>query len=184
MDYLTKLKNLRTQREMIACEVSDKLLYDAIEHVRYASSARNLQILRYALINDSKKDDIFAVTNLPVVHNISEDQAPSAYIVIGALTERKQENLYGMDMGIAVQIIREYLFDQGYASVCINSFNRSKVKEIVGNDDFYPENLIAIGCSKQIVNIEDSVEEVSNYRNEKNEHTVRKLTAETLIINK
>ncbi|MDL2211720.1 hypothetical protein LJB88_02465 [Erysipelotrichaceae bacterium OttesenSCG-928-M19] len=184
MAYYDVIKNLRTQREMEATIISSEFLLSVIDHVRLASSARNEQILRYALVNDDKRDLIFNTTNLPISHKIPLEEAPSAYIVIGTFRKRNQETLYGIDIGIAVQIIREYLFEQDYASVCINSFDRAKVKEIIGVEDFYPENLIAIGKSHQVIRLEDSDEEVNNYRNDNNEHTVKKLKTDKLVIYK
>ena len=184
MNYLETVKELRTKREMEPVEISSDLLYEAIECVRYASSAMNRQVIRYALINDQKNDEIFVGTNLPSKHLIPKEQAPSAYIVIGSEKERINDMYYSMDIGIAAQIIREFVHYQGLNSLCIHSFDRLKTKEIIGVSEFYPELLIAIGKSNQKVIIEDSDEEVGYYRDTDNIHTVRKLGADKLIIYK
>ena len=182
MTYLEKLYQLRSRREMMPSTISEATLTKAIDHVRLAACGKNLQQLRYVLVNDEQVNDIFNLTNLPTAHKIADNQKPAAFIVMGSLEDIKGNTLFGIDEGIASQVIREYLFDEGYASLCIYSFNRLILKELLGINNFYPDLLIAIGKSEQIVNIEDSDEEVANYRNENNEHTVRKLTSEKLIL--
>lgn len=185
MSYLNTLTNLRSRREMYATTIDDNVLISAIEHVRLGCTARNSQTLRYALINDPKQvRDIFEGTNLPTAHEVTDEQMPSAFIVIGQEKEILQNNLLGIDIGIAVQIIREYLLEEDLASVCIYSFNRNATKQIIGNELFNPECLISIGKSCQIVHLEDSDENVANYRNDNNEHTTRKLNVDTLVINR
>ncbi|MDF9867149.1 hypothetical protein OKW22_000710 [Bacilli bacterium PM5-3] len=184
MNYLNLQKGLRTQREMYKTKIDDQVLFDAIECARYAASARNEQVVRYAFINDEKTMEMFNLTNLPTSHKIANEQAPSAYIIIGSNEDRKNSTIFGIDIGIVSQIIREYLNIEGYSSLGIYSFDRIKTKELIGVNDFYPEFTIAIGKSDQVVRVEDSDSEVSNYRNKNNEHTVRKLKTSQLIVNR
>jgi len=167
---------------MFEVSIDDEVLIKAIEHTRFAANARNEQILRYTLINDKRCNELFITTNLPSFHKVAVEQAPSAYIVIGSNEDRKNDTLYGMDIGISSQVIREYLHLEGYASMMIYSFDRLKAKELINIDNFFPEMVIAIGKSDQIIRCEDSDEEVGYYRNEKNEHKLRKLVIDKLIV--
>lgn len=184
-NYLETLKQLRSKREMERSNVTLDELSDVIEHARYAASARNQQRLRYALVCDDEAVDVmFNATNLPVTHNIDATQAPSAFIVIGILEDAQPDFRLGIDCGIAVQVIRESLLEKGYASVDILSFDKKVFKERIGVENFYPLNIISVGKSIQQVDIEDSNEDVTNYRNDQDIHTVRKLTTNKLIIKK
>lgn len=181
MSYLNVLKELRTKREMNPVEISDVELDYVIEHLVYAASGRNAQILRYVIINDKRKEEVFNLTNLPSNHNISLEQQPSAYIIIGTQTKMPQSNMLGLDMGIAVQIIREALYELEYNSVCINAIlDRDKLKEVIAIEDFYPENVIAIGKSNMKVNVVVNKERVGTSK-ENGVHTVYKLDKDTLI---
>ena len=184
MTYLEKLRQLRSRREMEPTTIKTELLVEAIEHARLGASGRNSQQLRFVLVNDDQVTNLFNLTNLPSTHKIKAEQKPSAFIVLGCLEEKKGDTLVGIDLGIATQIIREYLAAKDYASLCIYSFNRIEAKKLIGIDNFYPDLVIAIGKSNQVVKVEDSKEDVTNYRNENNEHTVRKLTSEKLILKK
>ena len=177
------LKKMRSRRIMNPTNISKDILIGAIEHVRYASSAKNNQILRYALFSEKDKLDVlFKATNLPIGHGIKDENAPSAYISICYEAVNNNTWLVGIDIGIAAQIIREYLFDQGLDSVCIYSFNRNVVEGLINNKKYKPELLISIGKSDENVNIVSSDEEVGNFKDENNDQCVRKLTSKSLII--
>lgn len=184
MSYLQILKNMRTKREMEPEVIPYELLYNAISHARLGASARNGQLLRYALINEHEQvRTLFQNCSLSTIHAIELEQAPSAFIVIGTLESEIHEMLIGIDMGIAYQIIREYLFNIGYSDVCIYSFERTVAKQVVGVDGFVPHLLIAIGKSYQKVNVVDS-DTNGYFRNEAGEFCVNKILEDHLIIKK
>ncbi len=183
MSYLETVKKLRSKREFKQEFVEMNLLEQAIEHVRYAAAARNNQVLRYALVNNKDvNQQIFELSNLKSQHKIPNHQQPMAYIILGSNEKMGNNPLFNIDTGIATQIIREALAEIGLASVPVFTFDRDKTKEILNNNSFYPELLIAIGYSNQVVSVVDSNEEVGYYRDDNNVHTIRKLKKEALII--
>lgn len=182
MTYKQELKETRTKRMMTPCQIETPFLQEIIEHVRYAASAKNEQIIRYALINEPEKvKTIFEATNLYTTHVIPHEAAPSAFIVMGTMNKNYHDILLGIDMGIAYQIIREYLHQQGYCDICIFSFDRNRVKTVIEKTIFEPQLLVAIGKSDQVVNVFDS-QENGYFKNEQGEHCINKLTAKTLMI--
>jgi nitroreductase len=183
-NYLAELKKLRTQREMESCDVLMDDLVKTIDCARLGASAMNAQRVRFALVADkdiAKK--LWLTTNLPTKHEIPEEQAASAFIILGIEEDKSPDFIIGLDAGIYMQIIREALHKLGYASVDLHSFDRKVFNEIIGVNNFYAINVIAIGKSNQNVILEDS-EEVGTYKDEDKTHIVRKLTTDHLIVKK
>lgn len=182
MQYLEILKKTRTKREMKAELIDMSVLENAIEHVRFGASARNAQQIRFALFNDQKNvKELFENCSLKTSHNVSDDHAPSAFIVMGTMTDDFHDMLIGIDMGILYQIIREYLYNLGYTDVCIYSFDRNVCKKVVNRTNFVPHLLVAIGKSDQKVFAVDSHEN-GYFKDENNIHCVNKMYASDLII--
>lgn len=184
MSYLQRLKNMRTRREMEPISISIDLLYEAISHARLGASARNIQPIRYALINDANDvKTLFENCSLTTSIGIEQKHAPSAFIVMGTMDTDYHDMLIGIDIGIAYQIIREYLFNVGYNDVCIYSFERTVATKVVNVDCFIPHLLIAVGKSYQKVNVIDSHDN-GFCRNELGEFCVNKLIEDVLILKK
>ncbi|MDR1782421.1 MAG: hypothetical protein LBR40_05445 [Bacilli bacterium] len=180
MNYLDKLKAMRTKRVMEPTKVEHEDLVDVIKHLTYMQSALNAQVLRYVII-DHPCEDVFNMTNFPTKHMVSSDNQPSAYIVIGTEKKMPDTKLLGMDIGVALEIIKEALFDKGLDCVSINSIDINKLKAYLNIDDFYPEDIVAIGKSNMKVNIEITNDKTGTAKNEKGEHVVYKLSKDALL---
>lgn len=186
MSYLELLKNLRSQREMEATKLDEKLFDEVIEHLRYAANGRNMQVLRYAYLSEpSVVQEVFNLTNLPSIHKITDEQKPSAFIVIGYTGEKTNDMLLGMDVGIASQIIREFYHEKGFASLVVYTVNKLGINKLLGFDkeEFDTICVIPLGKSNQVVHVEDS-NEAGYYKNEQGEQVVKKLTSDILVVKK
>jgi len=183
--YVEELKDLRTKREMDPYDVPMEDLEKTIEAARHTASAMNAQRIRVALVNDKATvKKMFDATNLPVKHNISDEQACSAFIVLGQEEDSDPDFTLGVDVGIWVQTIREALYKLGYVSVDLHSFNRKLYNELIGLKNFHAMNVIGVGKSEQKVKIVDSEDEAGTFKDEEKVHHVRKLTKDKLIVKK
>lgn len=183
MDYLAFLKNLRTRREMKPTKISYEDLEEVINNVSYAASARNIKPLRYVLITEpTNVKDVYLKTNLSKTHNISGNEAPSAFIIIGTENEYPLPELtLGMDVGIACQIIRESLLYKGLSSVPINLFNHEQIKELINDENFRALHCIAIGKSDMEVKIYEGKHDPEYFFDEEDIFTIAKLGVDELI---
>lgn len=182
MKYLDMVKEQRTRRVMEKTTIKKDDLIDVIEHARYAASAMNRQIIRYAIVQQEEQvKTIFDVTNLPK-KGLPFEAGPSAFIVMGQVeTEEKTPDIIaGLDIGIAYQIIREALYEKGLSDVFIYSFDRNLVKDMIDDETFTPIGVIGIGKSDQKVIIHDGGTGFD--KDENDNHVINKLTVEDLII--
>lgn len=183
MDYKNFLESLRTKREFKQEEVTYEILEKAVECATYAASAKNSQVLRYALVKEKDLcDEIYAETGLNLKYKIPFDKSPMAYIVMGAIENDLTDFILGMDTGIAAQIIRESLALDGVASVDVNMFNKEKVQESLNFNDFKPIHLIALGYSDQEIKVFNGDHEPRNFQDEEGNYNVSKLKLEDVVV--
>lgn len=183
MDYKKFLENLRTKREFKQEEITFEVLENAVDCATYAASAKNSQVIRYALIKESDLcDEIYSETGLNLKYKIPFEKAPTAYIVMGVIENDLTEFILGMDVGIAAQIIRESLALDGVASVDVNMFNKEKVQELLNISDFKPVHLIALGYSDQKVQVFKGDHDPRNFQDENGIYNVSKLKLEDVVL--
>lgn len=183
MKYLEILKKLRTKRVMKPVKINNNDLKHVITHVRYAASARNIQPLRYVLISEpANVKQTYLGTNLPKTHGIKDEQAPSAFIIIGIdKAYSLPEMTLGMDIGIASQIIRETLLELDLNSIPINMFDHAQIKKLINDETYQPLHCIAIGKSTMEVNIYEGNHTPTYFFDKDGGFNVAKLTEEELI---
>ncbi|MDR3215046.1 MAG: hypothetical protein LBT75_02045 [Bacilli bacterium] len=181
MKYLDILKQMRSKRLMNPTNISKQDLEDVVEHLVYMQNARNLQQLRYVII-DHADEAIFKMTNLVSDHKIPLENAPSAYLIIGTLHDVNPNKLLGMDIGIASQIIKEACFEKGYDTITINNVALKELADYVNKPGFYPQNIIAIGVSTMEIKTIVNNKQTGTTKDEHNNHVVYKLDKDTLLM--
>lgn len=181
MSYLTTLKEMRTKRIMKPVTITKTQLEDVIGHLTYMQSAMNAQVLRYVII-DHADEKIFNMTNLPQSHEVALSNQPSAYIVIGTLGDKPDTKVLGMDIGIALEIIKETLFEQKLDCVSINSVDCDQLKSYLNIAAYYPKNIVAIGASDMKVTVEVGSSKTGTDKLADGTHIVYKLAKDTLIL--
>lgn len=183
MTYLDKLQKNRTKREMYQTDIKYNVLETAIEHTRYGANSRNEQQLRYHIVtNHEQVLKIFEATNLPIIHKIKKENMPSAFIIVGTFDFDYNELWLGHNIGIAYQIISEFLFDHNLCNICIYSFKHDIIKSIVPSHDFFPICLIGVGSSHQEIIVNNTTKDTGYYKDNNGTHNLNKLIIETLII--
>jgi len=111
-------------------EISYEILEDLVDMARIVSSARNAQVLRYAIVRDTQICKEIASTyvlggNLKAHEKPQPHQAPTAYIVVLGPHDADEWSL--MDVGIAIQTLQLAATEKGLATCIIGAFNGSKL---------------------------------------------------------
>mgnify|MGYP000008056898 CR=1 FL=1 len=168
--------------------ISKEDLTDIIDVARVTSSAKNMQPLKYIIINDEKTVKEMASRVTWAAHlsewSQSEKERPSAFIVL--VNDTSIDGFVMVDAGISLQTIMLASRIKGYSGCALASIDKEFCKEQFN----LPSNLepvlgIALGVEDETVNLVDVKENDTNYyRNEKDEHCVPKRTLDEVLIGK
>lgn len=167
--------------------ISQEILLELIGLARLAPSARNMQPLRYVLVNDAEVNSrlfpcLAWAGYLKDWSGPGEGECPSAYIVVTRDTTLG-ENIF-CDDGLAIQTILLGAVEQGLGGCIIGAVNRKKVAELLSLDDKYEIlYVLALGKPVETVVLEEMEEgRVQYWRDENGHHHVPKRPLEELII--
>lgn len=157
-----------------------------VEAARFSPSSRNIQPLKYILINTPEQ----CATVFPTLAwagylaewpGPEEGERPSAYII--QLLDKNISNTPSCDHGITAQSMLLQAVELGYGGCIIASIKRETLAALLN----LPENLeiiqvIALGKPKESVVVDDLTENQYKYwREEDGTHHVPKRTLEELI---
>lgn len=172
-------------------QIERETLLKIIELTRYCASGRNLQPMKYYIVNEMEGcTNIFPLLKwagyLTDWDGPAEGERPTAYI-IQCLDTSLTKN-YLCDDGIQLQTITLGAVSEGLGCCIIKSFNTVKLKEVLEiSDNLEPLYVVAIGKPVEKVVIEDmdsqSKDEIKYYRTSDGIHHVPKRVLEELIIN-
>lgn len=195
MEYFDKLRELLKKDRSVRRfdenkPVKTDLLKNLIELTRYCGSGRNLQPLKYRIVNEpSECDKIFPLLSwagyLPEWGGPKEGERPSAYLV-QCLDQRLTKNCL-CDDGLQLQTLTLGATACGLGGCIIKSFNLKGVKEQLSLPEWAePQYVLALGYPKEIVEIENtdgSLEaDIKYFRTPDKVHHVPKRPLEELII--
>ena len=161
-------------------------LLDIIDTARISASARNMQRVRYAIIEGKEADETFYNIGLggalkPGEKPTFEDRAP-AYILLLAPKSDSDMNLY-IDIGIAGEAVMLAACDKGYSGCIIRSFKPDFMSSLVPSEEYSPVLLIALGKSAEVAMIKDiSLGEAVGYYKDEGKHIVPKYSLETVVL--
>ncbi len=177
----------RSNRSFENRVISKEILEEIVNVTRYAGSARNLQGIKYVIINTKETlDKIFPLTKWAgaIEWNPEISEGPSAYIMLCSQENLNvSEGMLNFDMGLASQNMVLKIKELGYDMCIIGSYNKSEVNKIVGLDEKYKSHyLIAIGKGKEKISIVPGKEGQLTYYRVDGEHFVPKLPLEKIII--
>lgn len=181
------IKNRSYRRFYEDTEITKKQLKSWINLARLSPSARNMQSLRYKLINDRNiNDKVFPLLKwagyLEKWAGPKEGERPSAYIII--LNDEELSDNYYCDDGLVTQSIMLGAVERGFGGCIIAAINRPKLRTLLEIDDKYKIiHLLALGKPKEDVLIEDIInDDIKYWRDEDQKHHVPKRRLEDLII--
>ncbi len=167
--------------------VAIALLTQLVEIARYCPSARNLQPLKYILVNEPSLcnrffDTLGCAGYLKDWEGPEEGERPSAYIII--LEDQNISSSTLWDLGIVAQIILLGAVEQGMGGCIIASVNKSKIEKKFNLPPHLNVALvIALGYPVGRVVIEPMPDSgsVVYCRNENKTHNVPKRSIDELI---
>ncbi|MCH5277886.1 MAG: nitroreductase family protein [Desulfovibrionaceae bacterium] len=145
-ELLTTSRTCR--RFQTGASLSETTLARLVDLARISPSARNAQVLRYAIVTDAAaRRQMFGLITLggALKQRPTEEQAPGGYIVILAPEEL---NAFGlMDVGIAAQSINLAANDMDLACCMIGAFNNPGVRALLAPPaDLDPKLVLALGA--------------------------------------
>ena len=127
-----KIRKRRTIRKYLQKAVPEEALLKCVDAARLSPSGRNLQPLRYVIVNDPKLlKQVFTTlswaTDLPDYYP-AEEEMPRAYIVI-LLDKKARTPIH--DASIAAMSVSMVAYDEGLGSCILGSADREKLMEIL-----------------------------------------------------
>ncbi len=188
-DLIKKARSYRRFDESV--KVGMDTLEDIVSCLRYISSAKNLQPLKYVLCSNREVGlRIFSTLQwagyLSDWKGPAEGERPVAYIVILKDRNISNENYVCYDAGIAIQTIMLLLVERGLGGCTIAAIDRERLSEILELEK-HLEILcvVAIGKPSENVVVVDAKDgEIRYYRDEKGTHYVPKRPVGELIYKK
>lgn len=161
---------------------------ELVEIARFAPSARNMQSIRYKLINDQASNaQIFPLLKwagyLEDWDGPSEGERPAAYIIV--LNDDELSSNYYCDDGLVTQSITLGAVEKGLGACVIAAFNRPQLRALLNIPDKYKIiHILALGKPKETVVIDEigPSGNIKYWRDEQEIHHVPKRKLSDLII--
>jgi len=177
-----------TRRFKADIEVTTTTLRELVGLARLTPSSRNLQPLKYILVNEpATRDEVFVCLNwardLPQWEGPLPPQRPAAFILILGDTQIKDS--FGCDHGIAAQTMMLGARARGLGGCIIASCDRDKLREKLGIEYRYDILLImALGVPGEKVELEPlpPAGDIRYWRDDKGVHHVPKRSLGELVI--
>lgn len=166
-------------------KINNDELVELVDTARITSSAKNMQPLKYIIVND---EEYFNEVHKPIqwaAHlsnwDQSENERPSAYIIV--VNDTSIEGFSMIDAGIAMQTIMLGLNAKGYAGCMLASIDKQAYKKLFSlKDHLEPMMAIAVGiCDEEIGLVEARNGDINYYR-ENDKHIVPKRPLDEVLL--
>ena len=189
MEFKEIVKKNRSYRRFFESrEIDEETLLGLIDLARQTASGRNMQPLKYAIVNTPetcKKLYPFVAWAgyLKDWDGPEEGDRPAAYIVMCNDISLAEESKW--DQGISAQTIMLGAVDAGLGGCIIGSFRKKEISELLGlPQNLVPALVLALGVPKEVVILTDVKEDgdIKYYRDEGGTHFVPKRSLDDIII--
>lgn len=180
------IKNRSYRRFDSSVKITDDQIKNWIDLARLSASARNAQLLKYAVVTDSETcKKVFPFLGwagyLTNWIGPQENERPVAYIVV--LKDKTISENHYCDDGIAMQSILLGATEDGFGGCMIGSVNKSKVAGILDlEEDLEILWVIALGKPNEKVLLETTENDIKYWRDENDVHHVPKRPLDEIII--
>jgi nitroreductase len=189
-DLLLSSRSYRSFDEHV--KITNEMLADWVDCVRYAPSSINLQMLKFVAVTD---ETLCArlLANTRWAGKITDmklppdGHAPVAYVVICADTNIvPSPERFDKDVGICAQTVMLAACESGFGGCMIGSFSPDAVKEILElGEHLVPRLVLALGKPDERVELVGEAEDGSvTYYREGGVHYVQKRKLENILIQK
>ena len=189
-DLLLSSRSYRSFDENV--KITNEMLADWVDCVRYAPSSINLQMLKFIAVTD---ETLCArlLANTRWAGKITDmklppdGHTPVAYVVICADTNIvPSPERFDKDVGICAQTVMLAACESGFGGCMIGSFSPDAVKEILElGEHLVPRLVLALGKPDERVELVGEAEDGSvTYYREGGIHYVQKRKLENILIQK
>ena len=180
MDVYKAIQSRRTIRRFKQRPIDVELLKRFVNAARVAPSAANLQPLEYFIVSEKR---LWAGYIKPK-WTPDETERPTAYIVI--LVREDLNKYYKWDVGLSAENIMLAAEEENIGSCMLLNINRKKLRGILCIPDFLLiDSVIALGYKSETAIMEDMIDSVEYYRDEKEIlHVPKRKLDDILHINK
>ncbi len=167
-------------------KVTTDELRTLVDLARQTASARNMQPLKYVLVNDERCSMIFPLLAwagyLKDWKGPDELEQPVAYILV--MRDNTINTKHYCDDGIAMQTILLGAVEMGLGGCMIGAFNKQQLSNLLGiPEQFEVLNVIALGEPQEEVVLEELTDDVQYWRDENDVHHVPKRKLDEVIVN-
>ena len=189
-DLLFSSRSYRSFDESV--KITNEMLADWVDCVRYAPSSINLQMLKFVAVTDETLcARLLANTRwagkITDMELPPDGHAPVAYVVICADTNIvPSPERFDKDVGICAQTVMLAACESGFGGCMIGSFSPDAVKEILElGEHLVPRLVLALGKPDERVELVGEAEDGSvTYYREGGIHYVQKRKLENILIQK
>lgn len=189
-DILKKLieKDRSIRRFKESHKIEEKTILELIDLTRYCASGRNLQPLKYRIVQEEReKEKLFSMLAwagyLTDWDGPAQGERPNFYLV-QCLDPQLTANCL-CDDGLQIQAITLGASAKGIGCCIIKSFNKAGVKEVLGIPEHLdPLYILAMGVPNEEVKIEPmkNKDEIKYYRTPDGVHHVPKRGLDEIIV--
>lgn len=158
-----------------------------IHNLRYTSSMRNAQPLKYrVVVRQEEVEAIYPLLKwagyLPDWEGPKEGERPASFVV--QLLDTTLSETARFDEGLHLSAFTLQAAEEGFACCIIAAFNAERIKELLHLGDRYkPLSIVAIGIPKEIVVVEELIgNDIKYYRTADSTHHVPKRRGEELLV--
>ena len=188
MSVLELMKTRRTFRRFAQRPIPEEALSDILEAARFASSAANLQPLKYLIIESPDRvSAVFEHTRwagyLPPEQGFPpEDQRPVLFAVVLIDTDISQNAYADTDAGLAISNMTLAAWEHGIGSCIIGSFDREWIASFFDlPHHLKAHSLVAFGYPLHTSVCEDLSDSVRYYLDSDGNYHVPKRRTEDVV---
>lgn len=181
------IKNNRTVRKFKETKLLDKELLEIVETARYSMNARNIQELKFKIVNDEGVENLHNLSHFAGYikdFNPTLNEGPKSFIIVCADTKITAVNdLTFTNAGISMANMTLVAKEKGFSSVIVGAFDSVKVRSHLNIDERYvPLFLIGFGISDEVTHVVDVIDDIKYYRDDSDNHYVPKRNLEDLLL--
>ena len=188
MSVLELMKTRRTYRRFEQRPIPPEVVSDMLEAARFASSAANLQPLKYLVIQSPNRvADVFAHTRwagyLPPDQGVpQENQRPVLFVVVLTDSEISRSTYAGTDAGLAISNMTLAAWEHGVGSCIIGACDKDWLMEYFQlPSNLQVHSVIAFGYPSHTSTCEDLKDSVKYYLDSDGNYRIPKRRIEDVV---
>jgi len=189
MDVYETVLSRRSIRRFKQKPIDADILKQLVNAARVAPSAANLQPLEYFIVSEKKLCTMLFETlgwagYIKPKWTPDKSERPTAYIVV--LVREDLDKYYKWDVGLSAENIMLTAEEENIGSCLLLNINREKIRNILDiPNSLYIDSVIALGYKSETAVLEDMIDSVEYYRDEKEVlHVPKRKLDDILHINK